>query len=586
MVVPDGTSPFLSTISAGPSSLLPTSSTVDRRPRTSLSSKASNINTTVVTATHVSGVSSHKLSHGATAAVVLLPLILSSPLVPLDLARARPSQTHQKAFTPGGAKEAIRQFMAQRDSSAFSFGAIRVSSNIDADPVVAGEKLPRVSAEHLPPTSLGSGAGVARRLRAHANVPEGGRRTRAPACRTWSTRSPRAPSRRPLPITPPVPANERGQSVSPTGRVHTVNYPDSMNYAGAASYAEHDPNATYLSPATPTPGSAFPAAYNARADSACNATSFGGLTLTPNDIRRDIRRHMTLVMRNGSDSSSADATEEHHHYRCRGPCSRTLQRPRPARLALAAALVRSFFFSFFGPCHPCIRIYSTLPFCIPLLCPSAPLCSPSLGLPALPFPPFLSLDEIAALFHDIPAMIFAIPLFLFVFFPVHLSSPSSSTSFAIFLVCSFPPCWSSTSRARLTSSPPPPLPFPPSYLLPPHFNSSYIVIDTPGHPLPWSLSAPWLSCSFDPVVLPPTSVLPFSSMISSFHMPPAYNDAPPTATRSFMASCRCLHCSAILTLHLFDPFLPFRPCCARVAVLIAHVQANDVVMSPNAMLRA
>ncbi|KAJ7082270.1 tRNA synthetases class I-domain-containing protein [Mycena belliarum] len=152
-----------------------------------------------------------------------------------------------KAFTPGGAKEAIRQFMAQRDSSAFSFGAIRVSSNIDADPVVAGEKLPRVSAEHLRPTSLGSGAGVARRLR----------------------ECPRGRQAHPRPSMPNL-------SVSPTGRVHTVNYPDSMNYAGAASYAEHDPNATYLSPATPTPGSAFPAAYNARADSACNATSFGG----------------------------------------------------------------------------------------------------------------------------------------------------------------------------------------------------------------------------------------------------------------------------------------------------------------------
>ncbi|KAJ7084906.1 hypothetical protein B0H15DRAFT_951392 [Mycena belliarum] len=297
MVVPDGTTPpFLSTISAGPSSLLPTSPTVDRRPRTSLSSNASNINTTVVTATHVSGVSSHKLSHGATAAVISRargPAKRTEWSEKLDK-RTSTISADWKAFTPGGAKEAIRQFMAQRDSSAFSFGAIRVSSNIDADPVVAGEKLPRVSAEHLPPTSLGSGAGVARRLRAHANVPEGGRRTRAPACRTWSTRSPRAPSRRPLPITPPVPANEHGQSVSPTGRVHTVHYLDSMNYAGAASYAEHDPNATYLSPATPTPGSAFPAAYDARADSACNATSFGGLTLTPDDIRRDIRRHMTL----------------------------------------------------------------------------------------------------------------------------------------------------------------------------------------------------------------------------------------------------------------------------------------------------
>ncbi|KAJ7076241.1 hypothetical protein B0H15DRAFT_805690 [Mycena belliarum] len=114
-----------------------------------------------------------------------------------------------------------------------------------------------------------------------------------------------------------------------------------------------DPDASYFSPATPTPGSAFPAAYDARADSAYNATTFGAyggerqevgsamtspsqtagpLTLTPDDIRRrmtlgqgqqqggDWRQSVNEVfgalsmMRTGSDSSSADGTEDHDQY--------------------------------------------------------------------------------------------------------------------------------------------------------------------------------------------------------------------------------------------------------------------------------
>ncbi|KAJ7076734.1 hypothetical protein B0H15DRAFT_790285, partial [Mycena belliarum] len=195
MVVAANTPPFLSTIPAGPvftATYVANSSTVAPAADTSVSGS----DTTTVTATQLSGLTKHKLSKGATAAAVLLPLIFVLLLIfaYLKVSRARGAarrsewsekldkrmstiSTDWKSVTAAGAKEAIRHSMAVRDSVAFSFshGATNTSSNVDADPVVMGEKPPRVSAEDLPRTSLGSGVGVgvgARRPRTQATPPE------------------------------------------------------------------------------------------------------------------------------------------------------------------------------------------------------------------------------------------------------------------------------------------------------------------------------------------------------------------------------------------------------------------------------
>ncbi|KAJ7032682.1 hypothetical protein C8F04DRAFT_1396522 [Mycena alexandri] len=67
------------------------------------------------------------------------------------------------------------------------------------------------------------------------------------------------------------------QSVSPTGRVHTINYPEAPAYN--AAYDDGTANAaSYFSPTTPTPHSGFPdtmGAYEPSADSAYAANTFG-----------------------------------------------------------------------------------------------------------------------------------------------------------------------------------------------------------------------------------------------------------------------------------------------------------------------
>ncbi|KAF7321768.1 hypothetical protein MKEN_00698500 [Mycena kentingensis (nom. inval.)] len=97
------------------------------------------------------------------------------------------------------------------------------------------------------------------------------------------------------------------RSVSPTGRVHTINYPSAMQLSMASpqndnfAYGDHEGAGSYFSPITPTAGNAFSAVYaeNPSAASAYGATTFdappemtsprqtaGPLTLTPEDIRR------------------------------------------------------------------------------------------------------------------------------------------------------------------------------------------------------------------------------------------------------------------------------------------------------------
>ncbi|KAJ7451086.1 hypothetical protein FB451DRAFT_1051600 [Mycena latifolia] len=313
MVVASGTPPFLSTIPAGPvftATYTANGTTVAPAADTSLS--GSDSGTTVVTATKMSGVSSHKLSHGATAAAVLLPLlfVLLLGAAYLKISRARGAAKRSawsekldkrmstisadwKAITPGGAKVAVRQSLAARDSSAFSFGATGTSSHVDADPVVMGEK-PRVSSEDLPRTSLGSGVGVgvgARRPRTHAAPPDRGSRAVS-----------FADSAHPRP--------------SMTNSVYSR---QSRAFHTASTYGDFAENEAPPVPALPSPS---------RTMTSPRQTA-GPLTLTPDDIRR----RMTLghgqqnqaggewrqsvdevfgalsMMRTGADPTSPDATD-------------------------------------------------------------------------------------------------------------------------------------------------------------------------------------------------------------------------------------------------------------------------------------
>ncbi|KAJ7194307.1 hypothetical protein GGX14DRAFT_476497 [Mycena pura] len=204
MVVASGTPVFLSPIPAGPvitvTYTAPTNGSVPAAADTS-----SQGSTTVVTPTAVAGVSAHPLSAGKKAAAVLLPLlfVILLGLAYVKISRARGAAKRSewsekldkrmstisgdwKAVTLGGAKAAVRQSMAQRNSSVFSVGAIR-AGDVDGAPVVMGEPpVVRggsidIDAQDIPRTSLGSGVGVgvgARRPRAHAHgaPPERGSR--------------------------------------------------------------------------------------------------------------------------------------------------------------------------------------------------------------------------------------------------------------------------------------------------------------------------------------------------------------------------------------------------------------------------
>ncbi|KAJ6600488.1 hypothetical protein DFH09DRAFT_595930 [Mycena vulgaris] len=462
MVVPGGTPPFLNTIPAGPvfTATYTTNTSVTAVPAAADPAQASaDDGRTAVTASAITGVSSHKLTKGATAAAVLLPLIFVLLLGALYLKfqRARGAAKRSawsekldkrmstisadwKAITPGGAREAVRHSLAvSRDSAAFSFGlgasGIR-AEHIDGEPVVMGEK-PRLS-EEQPRTPLGSGVGVgvgARRPKTHAQAPERGSRavSFADAAHPRPSMTGSVYSRQSRAFhtastygaedghgeAPPVPAlpspsrvsayansngsgsvyggngngngsSDRGQSVyvnggawssgervegvdggygaqsvSPTGRVHTINYPSASGHSPTSpydnstatfdasynTYAQNDQS--YFSPATPTPGASF--GY----DSAYGATTYAGyegqeqeqreqqeggaftsprqtagpLTLTPDDIRR----RMTLgsqhqgaggewrqsvnevfgalsLMRTGGDPSSPDADDGDGDY--------------------------------------------------------------------------------------------------------------------------------------------------------------------------------------------------------------------------------------------------------------------------------
>ncbi|KAJ7645013.1 hypothetical protein B0H17DRAFT_1148538 [Mycena rosella] len=407
MLVPTNSPPFLSPIPAGPVFTATYTATTSGALAAAADPSLTGQDTgkTVVTPP-MGAVSSHHLSKGATAAAVLLPLLFVLLLVAayLKVSRARGAAQRSawsekldkrmstisqdwKAITPGGAREAVRHSLAVSRHS-FSFGATDASSDVDAPAVVMGEKPPRVSAEDLPRTSLGSGVGVgvgARRPKTHASPPD--RQSRAVSfaesahprpsmtgtasvysrtSRAFHTASTYGDAEGDAPPVPALPSPSRvsaygntgdnrgqsvyvqggawssgervegvdggygAQSVSPTGRVHTINYPV-YDYAGnhSTSNLSHysnenghgdydsygtdggngngayensgDANASYFSPVTPTPNSAFPSA-----DSAYNANTYdafgsqetmtspkqtaGPLTLTPDDIRRRMTR--------------------------------------------------------------------------------------------------------------------------------------------------------------------------------------------------------------------------------------------------------------------------------------------------------
>ncbi|KAJ7771265.1 hypothetical protein DFH07DRAFT_734583, partial [Mycena maculata] len=206
LLVPTGEPPFLSPIPAGPvftaTYAAPANGSTPAAADTSLSGTDSG--TTTVTTTSVSGVSTHKLSGGKTAAAVLLPLLflVLLGLAYLKISRARGAAKRSawsekldkrmstisetwKPVTAVGAREAVRQSIAYSRNSVFSFsnGARNVGP-VEGEPVVMGEK-PRSSGSvdiaqaDLPRTSLGSGVGVgvgARRPRTHATPPERGSR--------------------------------------------------------------------------------------------------------------------------------------------------------------------------------------------------------------------------------------------------------------------------------------------------------------------------------------------------------------------------------------------------------------------------
>ncbi|CAK5270252.1 unnamed protein product [Mycena citricolor] len=114
-----------------------------------------------------------------------------------------------------------------------------------------------------------------------------------------------------------VPAPVFDGQVSPTGRVHNVNYPSTL---GLNSYeqAYGDEQNSYFSPATPTPQSGF--VVEPTADSAYGSTTYGEfsspdmttsprqtagpLTLTPDDIRR------RMTLRNAEQGQWRQSVEE------------------------------------------------------------------------------------------------------------------------------------------------------------------------------------------------------------------------------------------------------------------------------------
>lgn len=396
MVVPNGVPPFLSTIPAGP--VFQATYTSNGTTPAAADTTITGDSTTIVTVTAVSGVSSHTLSGGKKAAAVLLPLlfVILLGLAYVKISRARGAakrgewsekldkrmstiSADWKSITAGGAKEAVRQSMAQRNSTAFSFGSIR-TPNVEGDPVIMGEKplpIPRgsldVNEEDLPRTSLGTGVGV-RRPRNPSNASPPDRSSRVvsfadaahprPSLSSAYSRGSRAfhvgstygdIDGQEAPPVPALPSPSRisaygeaqprkstnsnngnrvasiythhngsawssgervvgvdggfgARSVSPTGRVHTINYPSALSMGASTedvngfAYGGQEGDGSYFSPVTPGPeANAFSAVYaeDPSAASAYGATTFdappemtsprqtaGPLTLTPDDIRR------------------------------------------------------------------------------------------------------------------------------------------------------------------------------------------------------------------------------------------------------------------------------------------------------------
>ncbi|KAJ7072126.1 hypothetical protein C8F01DRAFT_953349, partial [Mycena amicta] len=281
MVVPNGVPPFLSTIPAGP--VFQATYTSNGTTPAAADTTITGDSTTIVTVTAVSGVSSHNLSSGKKAAAVLLPLlfVILLGLAYVKISRARGAakrgewsekldkrmstiSADWKSITAGGAKEAVRQSMAQRNSTAFSFGSIR-TPNVEGDPVIMGEKplpIPRgsldVNEEDLPRTSLGTGVGV--------------RRPRNPSNASPPDRSSRAVS--------------FADAAHPRPSLSSAYSRGSRAFHVGSTYGDIDGQEAPPVPALPSPSRISATTFDAPPEMTSPRQTAGPLTLTPDDIRR------------------------------------------------------------------------------------------------------------------------------------------------------------------------------------------------------------------------------------------------------------------------------------------------------------
>ncbi|KAF7324317.1 hypothetical protein MSAN_02525200 [Mycena sanguinolenta] len=395
-ILSSGTPSYISTLPAGPvftatySSSSGASATVAAD--TGLPTSGT---TTYVSGSPLSGASTHKLSAGKKAAVVLLPLlfVILCGLAYLKIKRARRQAKRSawsekldkrmstisadwKSITTGSAKEAVCQSIAASRPSNASFsyaaGAIKTGA-VEGEPVVMGEKTRggsiEISEKDLPRTTLARVSAsasvrvflaptptrptVARALCPLPTLPTpvllpAPAPTRAVAAPSTPPRTPTTRRRRGVPAMPPGPGSpfalsccgnavygnaaawssgERvegvdggygAQSVSPTGRVHTINYPAGMMNTSSVYDNGNGDNFTYGTPsaadASVSPPSTRSTAREPSADSAYTVNTFssfpssgysstavsspdlsgttsprqtaGPLTLTPEDIRR------------------------------------------------------------------------------------------------------------------------------------------------------------------------------------------------------------------------------------------------------------------------------------------------------------
>ncbi|KAJ7882731.1 hypothetical protein B0H14DRAFT_1458209 [Mycena olivaceomarginata] len=215
MVVPAGMLPFLSTIPAGPVFTATYAAPASGIPAAADLSGGSNSGaTTVVTATALSGVSSHSLSPGEKAAAVLLPLlfVLLLTLAYLKISRAKGAAKRSawsekldkrmstisadwKSITPGGAKEgrpAVRHALAQQHLCVWGDhpqggGGRACRDGREAAPRECGDQREGLAAHVV---GLGRGRGRRRAAPAYACDAARAHVTRRVVCRRHAPRAP------------------------------------------------------------------------------------------------------------------------------------------------------------------------------------------------------------------------------------------------------------------------------------------------------------------------------------------------------------------------------------------------------------